>query len=542
MPHAPIGVLRLAASVLLVLPLAAQTDATGTWQVDGPGPSFPWTLTLEADGRSLTGMVRNCSSNQRSSPLADGVVDGRTIRFTCTSDDGNRTIAFTGTFDGDAIAFTWQKTVKPGASPNPRDGMFGVDAPPRFTARRVSTTALRRDPSPRSIALQDLLDARDYSGLARTLPQVLGELRPEERLYFRGMRAYLEGRFADAVGPLTSAINTPDYALTSVQVAQGLETLGDGAMKTFRYADAVRMYDMVERIFGARMGGAIGPIQEKRAVAAALEGVPPQAARLGSDFTLERTGLEYPIGVGGRASTAMLDTAAAVSLVAESTAAAWGLARLEGTVTLRGIGGGALAARPAVLPTLTIGSAELRNVVVFVTDDRNMILSRAILGYPVVSALGRLTVGRDRKLTVSAESPAAAETDAPLWASYSTLLVGASTAAGGPLRTFSLDTGALSTLLTQRYLAEHSTEFPGAPAATVLLAGIDGVHAIPAHAVNGRALWFGASRVALDGKRVLAAAYGGDADRYFGIIGQDVLQQLASYTIDVRTMRLSVRP
>lgn len=529
----------LACGTLTAQPLRAQTDPTGTWRVDGNGPNLPWTLILRADGTTLTGVVRNCASNRGESSLFDGAVNGATVSFKCTSDDGNRTLTLRGVLNGESIEFTWTKEVKPGASPNPRDGMFGSTAPARFTAKRISES-IRPDPTPASLALQQLLDARDYRELARSLPQVVG-LRPEERSYFRGMLAFGEGRFDAAVQPLQSAVNTPDYSLTSYQAEQALETLGDTATKTCRYSDAVKMYDIVDRIFGARMGGAVIPVREKRAIAAAFEDTPPQTIQLNGDFTLTRTGIQYPIRINGMEFFALLDTGAAISMISESTAAKWGAKRLDGAVTLHGIGSGRFDARPALVPVLQLGQAEFRNVAVVVIDDTNMILAGAVLGYPVVSALGRVTVGPDQTLTVLSSPPrAAAGNDSPLWVSYSSLLMGVNTAPGGAMmRPFMLDTGSLSTFLTNRFLAEHRTEFPGKPPDEARLAGADGVHLIPAYSANRLRLWFGSRMIPLSGQHILAEARGGEVDKYFGVIGQDVLQQLAGYTIDFRSMRFS---
>jgi len=520
-------------------PLVAQSNATGIWQVNGEGPSFPWTLTLKVEGKKVTGTVRNCASNRGSSELSEGLIEGDAIRLKCTSDDGNRTLTLVGAIHGDEIDFTWQKEVKPGASPNPRDGMFGVAAPPRFTAKRISNET-RPTPSAASTTLQNLLGKHDYPEFARALQDATG-LWQEERLYFQGMLAYLQGRFSEAVQPLVSAVNTVDSSLTSYQVEQALETLGDNAAKSFRYEDAVAKYDLVDKVFGARMGEAINPVREKRAVAAGLEGTPAQTVQTSGDFELKRMGIEYPISVGGKEFSAIFDTGAAFSIISESAAKNWDVKAKDGAVTFHGYGAGTFSARPAVIPVLQIGKAELRNVAVFVTDDKNIILSRAILGYPVISALGRITFGKDGSFRVHPETQGTANS-APLWVSYSSLLVSVSTGGGSASRVFILDTGSLSTFLTNRYLDEHRSDFTGKPIEEARLAGIDGIQSIPAYSANALPLWFGSAKAALNGQHIFVESQGGDAQNYFGVVGQDVLQQFSSYTIDFRAMRFSAVP
>jgi hypothetical protein len=41
---------------------------------------------------------------------------------------------------------------------------------------------------------------------------------------------------------------------------------------------------------------------------------------------------------------------------------------------------------------------------------------------------------------------------------------------------------------------------------------------------------------------VLTQPQGGEAESYFGVVGQDVLQLFSSYTVDFRNMRFSVVP
>jgi len=536
---------RLVLLVTLIacsLSLHAQTNLTGIWRVEGSGTSFPWTLILHMDGNELTGTVRTCSSQELASDIRDSVINGSTIQFKCTSNDGNRTITLNGTVKGDTIDFGWQKETKPGASPFPRDGMFGALAPPRFTAKKISDST-RPDPSSASVAMQKLLDAHNYPEFARQLPDA-GGMTPEEGAYFRGVLASLQGRFSEAVRPLISAVNTHDYSLTSYQVERAIEILGDIATRMFRYGDAVQMYDDVDRIFGARMGGAIGPVRQKRAVAASLQNVPAQTIQIAGDFTLKKTGLEYPISIDGKTFSAVLDTGASFSIVSESTAKKWGIAPMGATVTFNGYGSGEFSAHPAVLPVLQIGKAELHNVAVFITADQNLILAGAILGCPVTSALGRLTFDRDQALTVSAASPRAdADGGVALWAGYSSLLVSVNTKPGGNSPgVFVLDTGSLSTYLTQRFLEEHRSDFPAKPDDSARLAGAGGVHVIPAYAANRLPLWFGSTPALLNGQHILAESQGGEVENYQGLIGEDVLRQFSGYTIDYRTMRFSVTP
>lgn len=291
-------------------------------------------------------------------------------------------------------------------------------------------------------------------------------------------------------------------------------------------------------------------IREKRHVGALLMHVPAQTASVSGDFTLARTGLEYPVSIAGKPSLAQLDTGADISVLSESTAKNWSVTLLEGTATLHGYGGGAFAAQPGFIPALTIGKAELHNVAVYVTADQNLYIAEikrqtnALLGFPVVSALGRLTFAKDGSLTVSAQSPAAdPRSDIHLWFGGHALLLplGTDARANKP-RLFMLDTGSGSTYLTDHYLAEHASAFPGPPPEIARLAGADGIHEIPAYAAHGLPLFVGNQLMTLNGPHILAQPTQGEVEHYFGVIGQDILKLFSSYTLDFRTGAFSVRP
>jgi hypothetical protein len=55
-------------------------------------------------------------------------------------------------------------------------------------------------------------------------------------------------------------------------------------------------------------------------------------------------------------------------------------------------------------------------------------------------------------------------------------------------------------------------------------------------------LAFGSTWVTLNGDHVLTESQGGEAEDYFGVIGQNLLQQFSSYTIDFRSLRFSIAP
>jgi hypothetical protein len=409
--------------------------------------------------------------------------------------------------------------------------------------------------------LQTLLDKANYIEFADRLPYARG-LKPEQQQYFKGTLAYREGHFGEVVDPLVAAVQTRNSALTASQVESAFEILGQASAKTFLYGSSAKMYDDIDKLYGTRMGDDVRDIREKRHIASLLKGVPAETARIAGDFSIQEMGGEFPgefpVVVGGKNVSAQLDTGASVSLLSESTAKSWGVTLLDGVATLHGYGGGGFQARPGLIPILEIGKAELHNVVVFVTADKNLYIAEikrqthALLGYPVTSVLGRLTFARGGTLTVTAHSSAGdRKAGAPMWIGDGSLLVALGTEpvieenklnGGTKERLFELDTGSGSTYLTDHYLAENRSRFPGEPESFARLAGAGGIHEIPAYKAHKLPLFFGSTPVLCSGQHVLTQPQGGEAESYYGVVGQDILQLFSSYTLDFRTMRFSVVP
>jgi len=405
--------------------------------------------------------------------------------------------------------------------------------------------------------LQSLLDKANYIEFADQLPNASG-LRREQQQYFKGTLAYREGRFGEVVDPLIAAVQTRNSVLTATQVESAFEILGQASAKTFLYGSSAKMYDDIDKLYGTRMGESVQDIREKRHIESLLQGVPVETARIAGDFSIKQTGGEYPVIVGGKSVSAQLDTGASVSLLSETTAKSWGVTLLDGQATLHGYGGGGFSARPGLIPVLEIGKAELHNVVVFVTADKNLYIAEikrqthALLGYPVTSALGRLTFARDGTLTVTAHASASDRTvGAPMWIGDGSLLVALGTEpviegnklnGGTRERLFELDTGSGNTYLTDHYLAENRSLFSGEPESFARLAGAGGIHEIPAYKAHKLPLFFGKTPVLCSGQHVLTQPQGGEAESYYGVVGQDILQLFSSYTLDFRAMRFSVVP
>jgi len=125
---------------------SAQRGPGGVWQAEASPSGALWTVALRADGHRLVGVVSSCAAPDGEVEIFQGFVDGDTVTFKCSSPNGARTVTFTGTISGSAVALSWDR-VGPGAVNHP---FFGTSAPRQFVATRVPESA-----NPRLMALAD---------------------------------------------------------------------------------------------------------------------------------------------------------------------------------------------------------------------------------------------------------------------------------------------------------------------------------------------------------------------------------------------------
>lgn len=431
--------------------------------------------------------------------------------------------------------------------------------PSLCAAAQQAAPAAPEQPRPGPADVLELaLEKQLYFVLPLALEQASG-LKPEQTSYFEGMLAYHQARFDDAHKLLTSALNTPNSVLSSRQIIEALEALGVSARYTFHYAECAQMYQDIDTVFGPHLGPAEQGIKDSRHFCVAQMPIPLQTIDFTAPFTIRARNGEFPVSLNGKTIYAMLDTGAGQTILTESTAKAWGITPGDDTVEMHGYSGGTFHARAASIPQLTIGSATLHNVSVFIAPDADFYFAplkhqvNVVVGYPVLAALGRLTFTRDGTLTASPVSPpGAADEGVPLWTGDTLLLVqlgtippsGQSFRFGGEHepRLFVLDTGSLDTFLTDHYYMEHRDAFSGPPNATARLSGAGGEADVPAYSANHIPLWCGSAVFMLNGPHVLAVPQRNVTQNFEGVLGQSVLATAQSYTIDLRTMRFSMQP
>jgi len=395
--------------------------------------------------------------------------------------------------------------------------------------------------------LDQLLQQRHYLELESALTS-RSTLGASDRSFFEGVMANRRNRVADSIRtlepllPLLSAANR-ERAIVA------LNTLADDYEKTFRYADAANAYAQLETRFGSSMSES----ERRRArIEAArwnlLRGAPPQRVEVARPFTVpitrDRVGLpEVTVEFGTIRESLILDTGANLSAISLSLARRIGLKLSSAVATSRGIAGPRMTVHTAVIPELRLGEARLRNVAVIVIDDKNLMIPGlhyripGSVGFPVLSALGKITFFADGRLGVDSRPGTVSPGGENLFLQRLTLIVPA--AIEGPQRLFVIDTGSQGSFFTSQYYFEHKNDFSTQVIDSVELAGAGGVRTFAAYFTGKLNIKMGGACVQAKEIPVITETRGVPDDKFYGNIGQRILGQLKSYTFDFQNMTFS---
>jgi predicted aspartyl protease len=367
-----------------------------------------------------------------------------------------------------------------------------------------------------------------------------------ERDYFSGMLAARSGRFGDAIAQLNRALphlrgSSPKRAATA------LEAIATAHRAENQYSDAARAYAELSDRWANQLDDFPA---DDAALARILTGTPPQTISWHGPVRLKTS--SNPIGsrvaelvVNGVRAPWLLDTGANKTVVTRTFAERLGVKPLEGVAAVgSGVTGRRSPIRAALLPTMQLGGAALTNVVLIVIDDENLRIGSgpnayqidAILGYPILKALGVVTFTPDEFLAGEA-----AATNGEGVRMYMRGLTPAleCEVEGRPLL-FTFDTGAATTDLSVRYYELFRAEAGSWRTQNFESAGAGGsIH--QTYYIQPRVrLKLGPSSVTLNDVGIHPIRANAGIDILFGNLGLDFVEGFENFSLNFSAMTFSV--
>jgi predicted aspartyl protease len=364
--------------------------------------------------------------------------------------------------------------------------------------------------------------------------------------FFTGVLANRQNRITKSID-LLEPLRRDKLAVDRRQVL--LRTLADDYVKSYQYGKATQAY--TELLGGSTAGMSV---RERHDVESTLSivrslGDAPQlsAGHEAVDIPVTRNAaglIEAPVTVSGSEQPWVFDTGASFSCITRSFASRLGLTISQQSGITQGVSGDDMTIHTAVIPELQIGQAKVHNVVVMVFEDKDLAVPElklqinGIIGYPVLEALKKVTFTRDGRFLAGDNNESVVRDSSALFMEELTPLV--SVGCSGTPCLMVLDTGGVHTVLSARYWAAHKDSLGPASINSRTLTGAGGSKKVPGYKVASLTLTLSGVPFTLHDVDVLSEAAGTDDDDFYGVLGQDVLKTVRSYTFDFGSMRFSV--
>jgi Aspartyl protease len=112
-------------------------------------------------------------------------------------------------------------------------------------------------------------------------------------------------------------------------------------------------------------------------------------------------------------------------------------------------------------------------------------------------------------------------------------------AIGGTERLFVIDTGSQGSFFTSQYYFEHKNDFASQAIGELDLAGAGGVRTYAAYVTKKLNIKMGGACIQANQIPVITETRGVPDDKFYGNIGQRILGQFKSYTLDFQNMSFS---
>jgi clan AA aspartic protease (TIGR02281 family) len=398
-----------------------------------------------------------------------------------------------------------------------------------------------------------MLVTKRFAEFAEAMPSA--NVKGVDRTYFEGVLANITNRPQRAIELLEKVV--PEFEKEhSPRTARALRMLANSYVRIYKYDEANRYYkELIANYVEAFERGEQTSAKDDAATFALLQGAPAQTVEGPSEFSVpwkrsKLGSMDVEGTVNGVTVPWIVDTGANLSVVTESWAKKMGLKLSEGSAQTQGITGAENPLKIAVIPELKIGPATVKNVVALVIDltvnigPEEKYEIPAVLGYPVLEALGRVTLTQDGQMKVSSR-PAICAGICPWMDAGSAMFIDdlmplVAGKISGKNVLFSFDTGAGNTMFSSRYVRDFESEFKDAALGKIGFGGAGGTKELKGYKQATVPLEIGGSKSTLKDVAVLNERVGTHLDALDGNLGRDVMEGHKSVTMDLRTMRFEL--
>lgn len=273
----------------------------------------------------------------------------------------------------------------------------------------------------------------------------------------------------------------------------------------------------------------------------AIKTVPPQRVSFKGDTDTELTrDFNVTLDSNGQKLKFIFDTGANISTVSETYARKLGLKLYDSKVMVSGITGDFRAARLGVSKELRLGNVVVNNAVFLVFPDQDLYIKVAklqlngILGFPVISALRELTLTRSGRLIVP-QKPTAKGLGNFALDGLTPIVLGLY---GTRRFTFDFDSGANTSMLYPPFYKSLEHEVSKFEKMEHKFAGLGSAKVVQAFAGKNLKLSIGGQQATFPRIPILTEAPNENGETVCGNLGQDMIRQFESLTLNFEKMSL----
>jgi len=401
---------------------------------------------------------------------------------------------------------------------------------------------------PASAADDPVLDADPFA-----IEAMLAKNPPSDR----ATREYLEGMKAASRLDTKAAERHLKAAWSAPHVSpdvgwRAMARAAAALLRAGRYGEAADLYDRAISQFDTTLDADTrADLEQSRGVALALRDVPPQTVKPAAGKLVLSThmlGLTMaPASINGHMQQVVLDTGANISTLSATAAKALGVRIIARQASIGSTTQRAVATNMAVASTLTFGPVVLHNVVFMVIADEALSplgpKSRidAIVGFPVLSALGKITFHADyggkppiRTLSFT-PSPHRAEPGNLRFDGFNAFV---KVEANGETLPFFIDSGANKTVFEKHYADTRPERLVGLKHQMAHVGGAGAVENRDAAILPAATVRIGDQTVPVEDMRIELQGVGDSSN--WGTIASDVLWAEGGYTMDFGRLNLSL--
>lgn len=391
-------------------------------------------------------------------------------------------------------------------------------------------------------SLADLLKNRQYFELRDAVAKE--RTASASGLFYRGIVANRFNRPDDSIVLLQRYLRSGDTA----NQREAYETLADNYLRTYQYGKAADTYKLLLDRFkdGLPPEEAAG-YQNSYGLWNALRNTGRSAVTGSGDSTIQGSRdkaklLNLPVTVNDQTMDFVFDTGANLSTITVSTAKRLNLTLIETDVSVGTSSDVKVKSKLAVAPKLKLGNAVVSNVVFLVLEDKALSFPQigyqiyAIIGFPVMEALGQVTLARSDQVTIrTRKSNGKAEPNMCL-ESLKPLIQG--TVNGKP-EYFLLDSGAVTSTFYPPFFAANREQIEkNATVKRVRIGGAGGYKEVPAYDLIDLKLTIAGKTAVFPKTQVITETVNDDSGTFYGKLGQDLIKQFERMTLDFRNMRI----